>query len=109
MKKLAILAIIVCTLFSSLPTFVSASELHTEPARNIETEADYSTNVIVNYSTLKVGYSTFLVGDSLRVVSGSSYVTTNYMRVTGVSPGTAVIYAYKNGVLYSKQYITVIR
>lgn len=108
MKKLFVLAIIFCTLFSSL-TMVSASELYTEPVKNIESVTVPRSSVIVNYSTLKVGHSIFLMGDSLSVVSGSSYVTTNYMRVTGKSPGQAVIYAYKNGVLYSKQYITVIR
>lgn len=114
MKKLIVLALTVCSIFS-FSVSASATEFNESKLVGFRGTADYSwggntqTSVITNYSTLGVGCWTCFSGDSIVVVSGSQYVTIQGMIVIGKAPGTAVIYAYKNGILTSKQYLTIVR
>lgn len=132
MKKLIVIALTACTLFGSTisasasvfngsqPTKINGTDLSNlfggkEPTKINGTDlsnlfgGSQQTNAITNYSKLGVGHWTSLTGDSIKVVSGSQYVTIQGMIVIGKAPGTAVIDAYKNGVLYSRQYLTIVR
>ena len=114
MKKLIVLALTVCSI-CSFSVSASASEFNESKlvGFNVTGNSSWGGNtqasVITNYSKLGVGYWTCFSGDSIVVVSGEQCVTVQGMIVTGKAPGTAVIYAYKNGTLYSKQYLTIVR
>lgn len=115
MKKLIVLALTACTLFSFSVSASATTGFNVTGNTGFHGTGgncwggNTQASVITNYSTLGLGCWTCFSGDSIVVVSGEQCVTVQGTIVTGKALGTAVIYAYKNGTLYSKQYLTIVR